>query len=345
MSICVMADISGLSLSKSDKVFLSQPEIAGIILFSRNYDNPTQLKSLCRELKALRPDLLIAVDQEGGRVQRFRKGFLSLPAMRSLGVAFACNPKKALLQAHSLGWLMAAELIHHGVDISFAPVLDLDFGRSDVIGDRAFAREAEDVQQLAAGFIDGMQDAGMSATAKHFPGHGFVKADSHLELPTDERSLTELQSQDMLPFKQLIEQQKLAAIMPAHVVYTQVDPHFTAGFSSFWLQEILRKQMGFGGLIYSDDLSMAGAAASGSPAERAIKAQQAGCNVLLICNQREAAQEIVDTVRQQGWALTTLQNMQAQSLVDADQTTIDADLYQSQLWQNHLALCSDLWSQ
>lgn len=344
MSICVMADIAGLTLSSSDKIFLSQPEVAGIILFSRNYDNPTQLKSLCRAIKSIRPDLLIAVDQEGGRVQRFRRGFLSIPAMRTLGDVYACNPKKALQQAYSLAWLMATELIQHGVDISFAPVLDLDFGRSDVIGDRAFAKQAEDVQQLAASFIQGMEAAGMSATAKHFPGHGFVKADSHLELPTDERTMAELQSQDILPFKQLIKQQKLAAIMPAHVVYKQVDPDFTAGFSSYWLQNVLRKQMGFEGLIYSDDLSMAGAAASGSPAERAIKAQQAGCNVLLICNRREAAQEIVDTVRQQGWTLISLQGMQAQVLTETDQMATENDFYQSQSWLSHLALCSDLLS-
>ena len=341
MSICVMADIAGLSLTASDEVFLLQPEIAGIILFSRNYDNPLQLKTLCCQIKTLRPDLLIAVDQEGGRVQRFREGFLSLPAMRSLGEVYGADPEKGLAQAHSLAWLMASELIHYGVDISFAPVLDLDYGRSSVIGDRAFARSANAVQALAGAFIKGMRAAGMFATAKHFPGHGFVAADSHLELPTDERSMEELQAQDLLPFKQLIATQQLAAIMPAHVIYQQVDADFTAGFSPHWLQNVLRQQLGFEGLIYSDDLSMAGAAASGSPSKRAIQAQQAGCNVLLICNQRDAAQEIVETVRQQGWALTGLQAMQAQPI---DLMANDTDFYQSQLWQHHLGLCADLFS-
>jgi beta-N-acetylhexosaminidase len=319
-----MADIAGLELTPEDKTFLMQPEIAGLILFSRNYETPAQLKSLCDSIKALRNDLIIAVDQEGGRVQRFRNGFLRLPAMKQLGLSYQSNPQLALKQSQALGWLMAAELIHHGVDISFAPVLDLDYERSSVIGDRAFAQQPDTVYQLANQFIAGMRQAGMSATAKHFPGHGYVEADSHLELPKDTRSKDIIFEKDLVPFKQLIKEDKLAAIMPAHVVYPSVDENQTAGFSIKWLQEILKDQLGFQGLIYSDDLSMEGAAASGSPGVRAQKAYTAGCNVLLICNNREAAQEIVDTVREKQWPLISLKSMKAETQFE--------NLYASSHW-------------
>ena len=335
MSICVMADIAGLELTPEDEHFLLQPEIAGLILFSRNYKDSAQLKTLCRSIKALRSDLIISVDQEGGRVQRFREDFLRLPAMRRLGDAYAIDAEKATRQAFSLAWLMAAELIHHGVDISFAPVLDLDFGRSSVIGDRAFAADPQQVFTLSQAFIKGMASAGMSATAKHFPGHGHVVADSHLELPTDTRAYELLEKNDLIPFAQLMADNQLAAIMPAHVIYTDIDAEFTAGFSTIWLKDILRKKMGFKGLIYSDDLSMEGAAASGRPSIRAQKAKDAGCNVLLICNKREAAQEIVDTVREHQWPLIGLQQMRAKSM-------IEMDLYQSAAWEEHLAICADL---
>jgi len=332
-----MADVEGLELTAADKEFLLQPEISGLILFGRNYNNPEQLKALCQSIKALRSDLVISVDQEGGRVQRFRDGFLRLPAMRMLGTEYDLGSAGALIKSHSLGWLMAAELIHHGIDISFAPVLDLDFDRSGVIGDRAFASEAEVVYQLTNAFIEGMKNAGMSATAKHFPGHGHVEADSHKELPTDPRTFEVLDQLDLIPFKKLISEDKLSAIMPAHVIYPDVDTEFTAGFSAIWLQEILRKKLGFKGLIYSDDLSMEGAAASGPPAIRAEKAKQAGCNVLLICNHRDAAQEIVDTVRLNKWELLSLSDMKAKYLV-AD------DLYQSSQWLEHVRIASDLLS-
>jgi beta-N-acetylhexosaminidase len=335
MSICVVADIAGTELTPADTVFISQPEIAGLILFSRNYSDPVQLKALCKSIKALRSDLIICVDQEGGRVQRFRDGFLRLPAMRRLGESYALNKDRALKQSYSIGWLMAAELIHHGIDISFAPVLDLDFERSDVIGDRAFAARPDDVYQLAKAFINGMKNAGMSVTAKHFPGHGYVKADSHKALPKDLRSYDVLDQQDLIPFKQLIQDGQLSAIMPAHVVYPDVDAEFTAGFSAIWLQTILRQQLGFKGLIYSDDLSMEGAAASGPPAIRAEKAKKAGCNVLLICNHREAAQEIVDTVRDQQWPLISLSNMKAQG-------SIPKTLYKSDHWLEHSRIANKL---
>lgn len=338
-----MADIEGTVLTAADNKFLLQPEIAGLILFSRNYENPTQLKALCESIKALRSDLIIAVDQEGGRVQRFKDGFLRLPAMRRLGESYAEDAQVALKQSFSLAWLMAAELIRCGVDISFAPVLDLDFGRSSVIGDRAFAKDPMAVLALTEAFIEGMNAAGMSATAKHFPGHGYVTADSHLELPTDTRTFEQLEQHDLIPFRHLISKNQLAAIMPAHVVYPDVDSHCTAGFSKEWLQEILRKKMGFQGLIYSDDLSMEGAAASGRPSVRAIKAKEAGCNVLLICNHREAAQEIVDTVRDNRWPLIGLQTMQAKPFGEELVMSRFDDLYESRQWKAHLSICSALF--
>lgn len=324
MSVCVMADIAGIELSPEDKQFIQQPEIAGLILFSRNYQNPQQLKALCAEIKSLRDDLIIAVDQEGGRVQRFRDGFVRLPPMLILGGLYQQDSELALQQSETLGWMMAAELIHHGIDISFAPVLDVDYQRSQVIGDRSFASDPKAVTELTHAFITGMNHAGMVATAKHFPGHGYVEADSHLELPTDRRCKADL-IEDMQPFTDLIKQCKLAAMMPAHVVFSAVDENNTAGFSATWLQDILITQLGFDGLIFSDDLSMEGAAASGAPAVRAEKAKQAGCNVLLICNNRTAAQEIVDTVRDQQWDLISLDKMRAK-------VSVAENLYQSAQW-------------
>ena len=216
-------------------------------------------------------------------------------------------------------------------------VLDIDYGRSSVIGDRAFSTDSESVYQLAKHFIDGMADAGMCATAKHFPGHGYVEADSHLELPTDSRDRSEIFEQDILPFQRLIKQKKLSAVMPAHVIYPSIDAEFTAGFSKIWLQDILRNQLHFDGLIYSDDLSMEGAAASGSPSIRAEKAKAAGCNVLLICNHRAAAQEIVNTVREKKWNLLNLKDMKAKPM-------IEGDLYSSDSWLQALNVVEPLLS-
>lgn len=328
-----MADIAGLVLTSEDKIFLLQPEISGLILFSRNYESPQQLSDLCASIHALRSDLVISVDQEGGRVQRFKQDFLRLPSMSKLGEQYSLNPVLALQQSKALGWLMAAELIEHGVDISFAPVLDIDYSRSSVIGDRAFSNTPDSVYQLANQFIAGMNEAGMSATAKHFPGHGYVEADSHLELPTDLRSKTEIFEQDIVPFERLINENKLSAVMPAHVIYPSIDKDFTAGFSALWLQDILRQQLGFTGLIYSDDLSMEGAAASGAPSVRAEKAKAAGCNVLLICNHRDAAQEIVNTVREKQWPIFNLNTMKAQSSFKNDSVS----LYKSKQWSEALA--------
>jgi beta-N-acetylhexosaminidase len=259
---------------------------------SRNYDNPDQLKSLMTSIRALRADLLVAVDQEGGRVQRFREGFTRLPPMAALGRRWLQNPHHAIACAHELGWLMATELRRFDIDISFAPVLDLDWGQSSVIGDRAFGADPEVVIQLAGGVMAGMHEAGMAATGKHFPGHGWVQADSHLELPIDERSMAEIEEQDLRPFDALIRR-GLDGVMPAHVVYSQVCSA-PAGFSSYWLQQVLRQRLHFDGVIFSDDLSMEGASQAGSYAERCDRALAAGCDMVLVCNHPDGAGQVLE---------------------------------------------------
>lgn len=297
VGVGVVADIAGTELTAADRDFLLQPEIAGLILFSRNYQNPAHLRHLTQSIYDLRSDLLICVDQEGGRVQRFRDGFTRLPAMLSLEPMYKEDAAQATGLAEDLGWLMALELIEQGVHLSFAPVLDIERDCSKVIGDRAFGHDADAVTELAGAFISGMQSLQMAAVGKHFPGHGAVEADSHLDLPVDERELEQIQY-DIQPFARLMAQQKLAGVMPAHVLYPRVDDTTTAGFSEIWLQQVLRQQLAFDGVIFSDDLSMAGAAAAGNYSERSLKAIRAGCNALLACNNREAAIEVVATVRQ-----------------------------------------------
>ncbi|KAA0875307.1 beta-N-acetylhexosaminidase [Nitrincola tapanii] len=286
----LMLDLLSTELSEEEARLLQSPEVGGLILFSRNYRDPEQLRALMASIRALRPDLLVAVDQEGGRVQRFREGFTRLPAMSVLGQLYQQDVALAEKSAHELGWLMASELRAFDIDISFAPVLDLDWQQSEVIGNRAFAALPEQVTALAGAFMRGMHEAGMAATGKHFPGHGWVEADSHLELPQDHRSAAELNT-DMQPFAQLITQ-GLDAIMPAHVVYTQLDSQ-PAGFSSYWLQEVLRQRLGFNGVIFSDDLTMEGASLAGSYPERCQQALQAGCDMVLVCNQRQPALEVL----------------------------------------------------
>lgn len=288
----LMLDLEGVTLSPREAELLQAPEIGGLILFSRNYDNPEQLRGLIGQVRELRPDLLIAVDQEGGRVQRFRDGFTRLPAMSTLGAHWQQNPHQAIAQAHEIGWLLATELRQFDIDISFAPVLDLDWGNSSVIGDRAFGQSPEIVTELAGAIMSGMHEAGMAATGKHFPGHGWVRADSHLELPVDERSFDKIEQQDLRPFDALIRR-GLDGVMPAHVVYREACS-LPAGFSTFWLQQILRQRLHFDGVIFSDDLSMEGASMAGSYAERCDRALAAGCDMVLVCNHPDAAQEVLD---------------------------------------------------
>lgn len=288
----VMADVAGLSLTQEERERLLHPMLGGVILFKRNYESPEQVAALCREIHALRsPHLLIGVDHEGGRVQRFREGFTPIPAMGAIGEVWDAHPQRARRLARDAGYVMGAELRAVGVDFSFAPVLDLDYGASGVIGNRAFHRNAQAVAELGHALLLGLQEAGMSAVGKHFPGHGFVLADSHLAVPVDERGLADMEFADILPFRQLIDL-GLAGIMPAHVIYPRVDP-LPAGFSHRWLTEILRGQYGFEGAIFSDDLTMEGASVAGGITERALAALNAGCDMALVCNRPDLADALL----------------------------------------------------
>ena len=278
----LMLDIGGTWLTAEDRRILRHPEVGGLIIFARNIESPRQVRELCAAIRALRPDLLLAVDQEGGRVQRLRQGFLRLPAMR----AIADNANAERL-AEQCGWLMATEVLAVGLDLSFAPVLDLDHQRSAVVGSRAFEGDPARATRLAGAFIRGMHAAGMAATGKHFPGHGWAEVDSHVGIPEDERSLDEIRRSDLVPFQRLAGE--LDAVMPAHVIYPQVDAG-PAGFSRRWLQDILRGELGFDGVIFSDDLSMAGAHVVGDAASRIQAALNAGCDMGLVCNDRGSAE-------------------------------------------------------
>ena len=290
----VMLDIEGEALSPEDMEILQHPLVGGLILFTRNYSAPDQLQGLINSVHALRsPNLLIAVDHEGGRVQRFREGFTSLPAAAHFGEVYDHDAARGRRLAHVAGWLMAIELRAFDIDFSFAPVLDVDHGMSSVIGDRAFHQDPSVVVELAHAYVEGMQEAGMAATGKHFPGHGGVAADSHLAVPVDDREYNDIYAHDIMAFKRMIHH-GLAAIMPAHVIYSQVDKQ-PAGFSTFWLQEVLRKRLGFQGVIFSDDLNMEGASVAGENyADRANAALSAGCDMALICNNRAGAVELLD---------------------------------------------------
>ncbi len=290
----LILDLDGERLSADEKDLLGHPVVGGVILFARNYAEPEQLAALCAEIHALRqPRLLIGVDHEGGRVQRFRAGFTELPVARALGEIYANNAREAVHLAGQCGWLMAAELRACGVDFSFAPVLDLYDERSRVINDRAFDPEPVVVAQLAQAYSRGMRGAGMAAVGKHFPGHGLVSADSHCELPRDERDYADIETHDLVPFRVMIDA-GIEALMPAHILYPKVD-ELPVGYSSVWLGEILRSGCGFQGAIFSDDLSMVGATLSDTaPLARAERALAAGCDACLVCNDRAAATAIVD---------------------------------------------------
>lgn len=288
----VMADVAGFSLSDAEKLRLQNPAIGGVILFRRNFQNIEQLKQLCADIKSLRePQLIIAVDHEGGRVQRFIDGFTRLPAMATLGQLWDTQgQEKACAAAEQVGWVLATELAACGVDLSFTPVLDLDWGQCAVIGNRSFHRDAATVSQLALALQKGLNKGGMKSCGKHFPGHGFVEGDSHHTLPCDDRKMEELMPNDILPF-QALSKEGMAAVMPAHVVYPQIDAQ-PAGFSSVWLKQILRQQLGFQGVIFSDDLTMEGACGAGNITERARLSFEAGCDIVLVCNRPDLVDEL-----------------------------------------------------
>ena len=291
----VMLDVEGVRLTDADRRRLNHPLAGGVILFSRNYTNGAQLTGLTEEIHALRnPPLIIAVDHEGGRVQRFRDGFTAIPAMRELGWAWDHGQEHARQLAQEIGFVLAAELLAHGVDLSFAPVLDLDRGISTVIGDRGFHSDPLAVGELARAVLHGLKQAGMNGVGKHFPGHGTVSADSHHDVPVDDRTYEDIEASDLEPFRRLIDA-GVGGIMPAHVIYPRVDDQ-PAGFSSVWLKQVLRGRLGFDGVIFSDDLSMEGARVAGGVTDRARAAFGAGCDMVLLCNSPEAADELLDNL-------------------------------------------------
>lgn len=289
----IMVGVKGTSLAPEETELLRHPLVGGVILFTRNYANREQLTALTRAIAAIKtPRLLISVDHEGGRVQRFREGFTHLPAARRFGELYERDKNRALRLAEQAGWLMAAELRSVGVDFSLAPVLDLDWQVSTVIGDRAFHSDPQVAAQLANRYMRGMKQAGMAATGKHFPGHGAVEADTHHALAVDTRPYEDIAMHDLVPFQRLIRW-GLAAVMPAHVVYSSVDPD-PAGFSRFWLQEVLRRRLGFQGVIFSDDLEMEGARVAGDVVARGQAALTAGCDMVLVCNDPHAMARVVE---------------------------------------------------
>lgn len=289
----VLVDVQGTELSKEEKQRLKHPLVGGVILFARNYESPKQLQKLCTQIrKARKGPLLIAVDHEGGRVQRFKdNGFTHLPSMQQLGEYWNRNPLWAMRAATEIGFVLAAELRACGVDLSFAPVLDLDYGVSTVIGTRSFHRDPRVVTMLARALIQGMSQAGMAACGKHFPGHGFVDADSHVAIPVDNRSLDKILQEDAMPYEWLSDM-VLPAVMPAHVIYSQVDEK-NAGFSKVWLQDILRQRLNYQGMVFSDDLTMEGASVAGDITDRANAALSAGCDMVLVCNRPDLADELL----------------------------------------------------
>jgi len=326
----VMLDVEGLTINNDDREVIRNPLVGGLIFFGRNYKSRGQFAALVSSIRELRPDLILAVDQEGGRVQRFKNEFTRLPPMQSFLQSFRSDPRNCLEQVKDVGWLMASEVLSTGVDISFAPVLDVDCDYCSVIADRSFSSTTDEVIALAGAFIDGMHDAGMATTGKHFPGHGSVVGDSHLELPVDEREFAEIKSRDMKPFQALSS--KLDALMPAHIIFPKVDSS-PVGFSSHWLQDVLRGDLGFKGVIFSDDLSMAGAEFAGNFSQRAEQAMSAGCDMVLVCNNRKAAVEILASFEK-----PSIENSQRLAKIRKRKQVDWSELQQSARWKNTVKL-------
>ena len=286
-----MIDLAGTELQCEESKMLSNSCVGGVILFARNFIDQKQICGLVRQIRNIKPNLLIAVDQEGGRVQRFKRGFTALPTNQRIGDLIHGDKKQGVSLCHEIGWLMASEILACGIDISFAPVVDVDRRLSKVIGDRAFSDDPDIVVRATDAYINGMHEAGMAVTAKHFPGHGGVEADSHHEAPIDQRTLAELESRDLKPYKSLAS--KFDAVMPAHIKFPRIDSQ-SVGFSFYWLNNVLRTGYGFKGIIFSDDLSMVAANVAGTYRDRAQLALEAGCDMILICNSRLGAIEVID---------------------------------------------------
>ena len=336
----VMIDLQGTVLTDEEKELIKHPLVGGIIFFARNFQSPDQIAKLVNSIHENTANKIITcVDQEGGRVQRFKEGFIRLPPLRPLGKIYDTSSAEGMAVAKAMGWLMASEVISVGVDFSFAPVLDLDYGVSEVIGDRAFHSDPTAVSQLARAYIQGMEEAGMAAIGKHFPGHGAVKADSHLELPVDNRSMPEILENDILPFEELIAIKVLQGVMPAHVVYSKQDGK-PAGFSKTWLHQILRNRLKFEGAIFSDDLNMAAADVAGSFVDRANLALEAGCDMVLVCNNRAGAIEVLD---QLSWQQSE-ESAQRLMKMSAQPQQVRSDLLESEKWKIAVAASEQLFS-
>ncbi len=330
----LMLDLEGTRLSSAEADLLVQPEVGGVILFARNFESRRQVEQLVGDIRERAPHLLLAVDQEGGRVQRFRDGFTRIPSMQRLADSVRPMGDEGLAILSDAGYLLAAEVLSTGLDFSFAPVLDLDRDHCGVIADRSFGDDPHWATRAAGAFIRGLHEAGMAVTGKHFPGHGGVREDSHLEIPSDPRSLDALRAHDLIPFAELAGE--LDGIMPAHILFPQVDER-TVGFSRRWLQDILRGELGFEGVIFSDDLSMKGADMAGSYPEKAHQALAAGCDMVLVCNHRAGALEVLDWLRATPAATNpALARMQARRRWSADEVESDARVRRVRA---HLAAC------
>ena len=333
----LMIDLEGTVLQPEERELLAHPSVGSVVLFARNYAEPEQLTRLVADINAVRsPALIVGVDHEGGRVQRFRAGFSKLPPLRRIGHEHDADPQAGAALARELGWLMAAELRAHGVDLSFAPCVDLDYGVSEVIGDRALHADPAVVGALAVAYQAGMRSAGMAATAKHFPGHGAVVADSHHALPVDRRRLVDLDA-DIAPYRLLIAN-GLAGVMVAHVLYPEVDA-VPASASARWIRGILRDELRFQGVVFADDLSMVGAAAVGGIVERAERALAAGCDVLPVCNHRPSAIAVIEGLKAAPDPVAALRRVRLRSRLQQDIEALQA----SERWrmaQQALERCS-----
>ena len=330
----LMLDLEGTTLSSRERELLLRPGVGGVIFFARNVVDRQQVIELAAAIRDVRPQLLLAVDQEGGRVQRFRQGYTRLPPMAVLGQRLAEQPEQGRQLLTDCGWLLGSEVIASGLDFSFAPVLDVDDQHCTVIADRSFAADPHLLTQAASLFIDGLKEAGMATTGKHFPGHGGVTADSHEETPTDLRTLSALESRDLVPFRALLP--KLDAVMPAHILFPDVDSQ-CVGFSSRWLQDILRGELNFDGVIFSDDLSMKGADVAGGYPQKVAAALSAGCDMALVCNNPTGAEEALDYLEQTDIKLSSRLGRMA-----ARAAPTWAELESSERWQATAAQLAEL---